>query len=416
MGLAAALGAARSAPAEEPAALPAGALLEPSGFATIADAPPAPFTPAEPGAPPPLTPDQRAAHQRLARAGAFQNRVMAEVTALDARLRRAAAGNYVGLYFDNDGEAPRAVFQFLRDAPATLARFTRNPSFVARDVRFSEAELQTAADFMLRTFEADRVIQGAGIGVDQVDVTIAVTEAEFRALVARKSVTLPEPVQLTFAAGRPAAALNAPLPPAIAALVRIFPRSDRPIGLRNDINTPVKVELRDGCFRTAEGDLILFPLGTRLFVDREGYLAFGDEVPGYGRVGEPLVFHGSIGEVSVPGIVAPIRDACGPGRVVAIGGTGSAAAHRAQRALTENVQAVGLLRESYGLTEDAARRAARRCAEMSGGTICLMTPPPPVRGDADCPAGTRLSFGLCRTPQGHIRPIPGWLREFVDAS
>ncbi|HEV2867487.1 MAG TPA: hypothetical protein VGX37_13340, partial [Allosphingosinicella sp.] len=73
-----------SLPATPAAALlaqpPAGSTIEPSGFATITDAPPAPFEPAPPGEPPPLTPAQIAGHRQFARAGAFQNSVMDEVT------------------------------------------------------------------------------------------------------------------------------------------------------------------------------------------------------------------------------------------------------------------------------------------------------------------------------------------------
>jgi hypothetical protein len=396
-------------------ALPKGAILEPSGFATIVDAPPAPFAPTAPGAPPPPTPDQIAGQRQFARAGSFQNSVMSEVMALDARLRREQRGNYVSVYYDNEGE-PSAVFQFLRDGPATLARYTRHPQFIGRNVRFSEAQLRAAGDFMWRTFGEDRVIHSTGIGRNEVNVTVSVSEPEFRALVVRKGVTLPEAVELTFLADRPAAALNPPLPPEIAPLVRIFPRDDRPAGMLHDIYSRAKVELRDGCLRIAnrDGALALLPLGTRLFVDREGYLAFGAESPGYGRVGETLTFPGSIEEVTAPELVGPIHAACGPGRVLKINGTASAAAHGAQQAVTANEQAVRLLRESYGLSEAGARRAVERCRQMSGSGVCLNSPPRPVPRQEECPAGTRLSFGLCRTPEGFVRPLPAWLEEFAD--
>ena len=416
-------GAGCAAPAE-PAVAPvaAGASLafratiEPSGYATITDAPPAPFTPAPPGQPTPPTPDQVAGNQRFARAGAFQNAVREEVQALDARLRREQRGNYVSLYYDNDSDPPRAVFQFLRDGPATLARYTRHPQFAAANVRFPESELQAASEFMWRTFGADRAIQSTGIGRNTVTVRVALTEPEFRALVSRKGVTLPESVELEFAAAAPAAFANIPMPPQVAPLVRIFPRDDRPAGMLEDIHSRAKVELRDGCFRLPDraNALVLFPLGTRLFVDREGYLAFGGEAPGYGRVGEMLIFRGVIREVTAPELVAPVHAACGPGPVVKINGTASEAAHRAQAAVTDNANAVRHLREAYGLSEAGARRAAQRCAERSGSAVCLTTPPPPVPRQADCPPGTRLSFGLCRTPEGYIRPLPEWLEDFAD--
>jgi hypothetical protein len=395
--------------------VPRGAIIEPSGYATILEAPPAPFTPAPPGAPRPPTPEQIAAHQRFARVAEFQRSVMDEVTALAARLRREQAGNFVDLYYDNEGE-PRVVFQFLRDGAATLDRYTRHPRFAAETVRFTQADLEAASAFMWRVFGPDRVLESSGIAHNRVDVRVSVTEAEFQALVRRKGVTLPEAVRLDYAATRPAAEVNAPLPAAIASLVRVFPRDDRPLGILHSINSTATVVLRDGCFRTTDtgGALVLFPLGAQLFVDAEGYLAFGSGEPGYGRVGETLIFPGSIGEVTAPALVDPIHAACGPGRVIKINGTASAAAHRSQQAVTQNAQAVQLLRESYGLSQAAAERAAARCAERSGMGVCLFSPPPPVERQADCPAGTRLSFGLCRTPEGYVRPLPEWLREFVE--
>jgi hypothetical protein len=420
--LAAACTSARDVEARMPAATaptgpagPTGAVIEPSGFATVADAPPAPFTPVQPGEPPPPTPEQIAGQRQFARAGAFQNSVMDQVTALDARLRREEVGNYVSLYYDNEGE-PSVVFQFLRNGPATLARYTGHPRFIGRTVRFSQGELTAASEFMWRAFGEDRVIESTGIGRNSVTVRISVPEAEFRALVARKGVTLPEAVELEFAAARPASAVNAPLSPDIASLVRIFPRDDRPAGPLHSIDSIAKVELRDGCFRIAgnDGGLVLFPLGTRLFIDSQGYLAFGAEGPGYGRVGEILIFPGSIGEVTAPALVAPIHAACGPGRVVKINGTASAAAQRAQQAVSANASAVRHFREAYGLSEAGARRAVERCQQQSGAGFCPMSPPRPVSSQSECPPGTRLGHGLCRTPEGFIRPLPEWLEEFAD--
>jgi hypothetical protein len=409
---------AAAAPAAAPAAtarLPVGARLEPSGYATIVDAPPAPYTPAPPRDPAPLTPEQLAGHRQFARAGAFQNEVREQVAALDARLRREELGNYVSLYFDNEGE-PSVVFQFLRDRPRTLARYTRHPRFIGKTVRFSQADLTAAADYMWKTFGPDRVIESTGIGRNSVTVRVSVTEEEFRALVARKGATVPEAVDLEFAAARPAALVNAPLDPAIARLVRILPRDDRPAGPLHSIDSMLKVELGDGCFRTPDrgGAWLLFPLGTRLFVDSQGYLAFGSEAPGYGRVGETLLFPGSIGEITVPDLVGPIHAACGPGRVFKINGTASAAARRAQSTVDANANAIRFLRDNYGLSEAGARRAAQRCAERSGSGACLITPPPPVPQQSACPPGTKLFHGLCRTPEGYVRPLPEWLKEFAD--
>jgi hypothetical protein len=378
-----------SQPVESAAAnaAPKGAVLGPEGWATIADAPPAPFTPSEPGAPPPLTPEQIAGHEQFRRSGEFQNKVMAEVQALADRLRRAERGNFVDLYFENEGE-PHVVFRFLRNPQATLARYTKNPSFRAARAGFSQAQVRAAGEFMLATFRDDRVIQSVGMGnkAGMAEVEISVTEAEFRALVARKGVTIPEAVKLSFRATQPASALNRPLPADIAGLVRIFPRDDRPFGALHAINSRAKVILDAGCFRVAGGPhdraLVLFPLGAQLFVDREGYLAYGaGESPGYARVGEELVFPGSIAEVTAPELVKPIHAACGAGKVVEITAMRSAAAEGRQAAVSQNAQAYRFFQENYGLPEPVARRAVERCKARSSAGVCMLSPPaaPPVR-------------------------------------
>ena len=393
--------------------LPTGATIGPSGFATINDAPPAPFAPAEPGKPQPMTPDQAAAHAQFQRAAAFQNRVGDQARALAKRLRTAEKGNFVSIYWDNEGD-PSVVFQFLREGAATLRKYTKHPRFIGKTVRFSQAQLLADLDFMTKTFLPERVLEGAGIGRNSVDVFVNVPEQEFRALVAKKGVKIPESVELEFRTDRSASEINRPLAASIAPLVRAFPRSDRPLGAVNAINSRAKVVLRDGCFRAADqGDaLVIFPLGTQLFVDRQGYLAYGSaEAPGYARVGEELVFPGSIAEVTAPELIEPIREACGAGKVIAVNATHSSAAERAQSSVEANAQAFRLLKESYGLTEAETRKTLAECIRRMGGA-CHPTPPPPAT-QASCPRGTRVSFGLCRTPEGFVRPLPKWIAELL---
>ena len=403
-----------AAPARSPLVL-RGATIGPSGFATILDAPPAPFTPAQPGDPKPLTAEQLASHAQFRRAGDFQNEVREEVQALAEKLRSRERGNFVDLYYENEGE-PHVVFRFLRNGKQTLAKYTKHPRFFATEVRYSMPELRRAMDFMMETFRDDRVIAGGGIGskTNRADIEINVPEEEFRALVARKGVKIPEAVNLQFRATQSARDLNKPLPANIAPLVRIFPRSDRPVGLVNAIKSRVKVVLRDGCFRaTDQGDaLVVFPMGAQLFVDREGYLAFGEgEAPGYARVGEEVEFPGSIVEVKAAELAGPAQKACGAGKVIAINGMQSVAASRAQDRTSMNAQSLRELRQSYGLSEAQARKVFEQCARNFGGGTCMLSPPPPVLPGQSCPAGTKLSAGLCRTPEGYIRPLPKWMAD-----
>lgn len=397
-----------------------GAVIGPSGFATIIDVPPAPFTPAAPSGPQRLTPSERAGHEQFARAGRFQNEVMDEVQALAEKLRSREKGNFVDLYFENEGD-PHVVFRFLRDPQRTLAKYTKHPRFFAAKADYSNEELRQAMDFMFEVFREDRVIQGGGIGNkrNRAEIDLAVTEPEFRALAARRGVTIPEAVELRFRAKEPVKAMNRALPPEIAGFVRIFPRDDRIAGPLNAIDSRAKVVLLDGCFKVDGGEhddaLVLFPKGASLFIDREGYLAFGAaESPAYARVGETIVTPGSIGEVKAPELIEPIRKACGVGKVIKIHGMRSAAADAAQQSVSTNAQALQQFRQSYGLSEEVARKVLERCkAGSQFGTCLISPPPPPPPGGPDCPPGTKASFGMCRTPEGYVRPIPDWIQELM---
>ena len=407
--------AGASAPAK-----PQGAGVRAGGYATITDAPPAPFETAAPEAPRPPTRPQLAGQRRFTQVAHFQNEVRPEVEALADTLRAREPGNFVDLHFENEGE-PRVVFRFLRDPERTLARYTTDPRFVAESARYTREELQAAMDFMLRTFREDRVVLGGGTGNrrNRAVVEIGVTEPEFRALVARKGVSVPAAVELEFAAAQPASALNRPLPPEIVRRVRILQRDDRPAGPLEAVNSTVKVVLRDGCFRLAggadDGAHVLFPLGAQLFIDRQGHLAFGEaESPGYARVGETLVTPGIPGEVRARQLIAPIHKACGPGKVYKIHGMRSSAADRAQQTAQANAQALRDFRDAYGLSEPVARKALERCKAQTGSGICMMSPPaPPPPGGPNCPAGTRETGGMCRTPEGYIRPLPEWVQALL---
>jgi hypothetical protein len=108
-----------------------------------------------------------------------------------------------------------------------------------------------------------------------------------------------------------------------------------------------------------------------------------------------------------------VQKACGVGKVIAITGMQSAAASRAQDRTTTNADSLRELRGSYGLTEAQARKVFAQCARNFGGGTCPLTPPPPVLPGQACPSGTKLSFGLCRTPEGYIRPLPKWIEDVL---
>ncbi|MDQ0567168.1 hypothetical protein GRI55_12075 [Erythrobacter citreus] len=420
--------------------LPFHAEIGTSGFATILSAPPASFDPVEPPVPAPRTAEQDAADADFMRVADYQNSVMDEVQALAERLRREERGNFQTLHYDNEGELG-VVFEFLRDGPATLRKYSKNPTFRGETVRWSQEELRAAADFMWETFREDRVIQSTGVGTQVATVEISVSEEEFRALVKRKGVIIPEPVELVFRATPMVPLVNPPRPAAqdqavpdeVAPYLRIFPQHDRPAGALHAINSRVTVVLKDGCFRAADRDdaLVLFPFGAKLFVDSANYLAFGSgERPGYARVGEAVEFMGSVNEVTTPELVDPIHAACGPGKVIKVEGMESAAAGDAQRKVTDRANAIRSLGDRYGLDARQAGRAldwldargeANRQTSPEGialppitGTMMVEMPPRPVMDPSECPPGSSLNAGLCRTPEGHLRPLPDWLVEFLE--
>lgn len=420
--------------------LPFRAEVSESGFATILSAPPASFDPVEPSPPAPRTAEQDAADAEFMRVADYQNGVSDEVQALAERLRREERGNFQTLHYDNEGELG-VVFEFLRDGPATLRKYSKNSTLRGETVRWSQQELMAAAEFIWDTFRDDRVIQSTGVATQVVTAQISVSEAEFRALVKRKGVTIPEPVELVFHAAPVVPMVNPPRPAAkdravpenVAPYLRIFPRHDRPAGALNAINSRVTIVLKDGCFRAADRDdaLVLFPFGAKLFVDSNNYLAFGSgERPGYARDGEAIEFMGSVNEVTTPDLVEPIHAACGPGKVIKVEGMESAAADDTQRKVMDRANAMRALQDRYGLDSRQAERAldwlgargeANRRTTPDGileppitGAMVADSPPPPVMDPSECPPGSSLSSGLCRTPEGHLRPLPGWLVEFLE--
>ena len=420
--------------------LPFRAEIGESGFATILSASPAAFDPVEPPPPAPRTAEQDAADAEFMRVADYQNSVSDEVQALAERLRLEERGNFQSLHYDNEGELG-VVFQFLRDGPATLRKYSKNPTFRGETVRWSQEELMAAAEFMWETFREDRVLQGTGIRTQTVSVEVSVSEAEFRALVKRKGVTIPEPVELVFHAAPVVPLVNPPrpathdqaVPDEVAPYLRIFPRHDRPAGALNAINSRVTIVLKDGCFRAADRDdaLVLFPFGAKLFIDSSNYLAFGSsERPGYARVGEAVEFMGSVQEVTTPELVDPIHAACGPGKVIKVEGMESAAAGDTQREVTDRANAMRRIQAEYGLDARQAERAldwldargeANRRSTPDGileppitGAMMVEMPPRPVMDPSECPPGSSLSAGLCRTPEGHLRPLPEWLVKFLE--
>ena len=127
----------------------------------------------------------------------------------------------------------------------------------------------------------------------------------------------PEPVTSDPKLARP------PVPAELSYFIRAFPLEDGPAGEVLSISTEHVIVLHDGCFfADMEGDedpLVMFPFGTALTVDDEGYLAFGSRYEpnrmGRVRVGLPA----ETGMVSQPfDAPAKVVRLCGEHKMIAV--------------------------------------------------------------------------------------------------
>jgi len=175
-----------ASPAEIPsrATVPAGVTVGASGYAMLTSAPPLP-RPTRAAFPTPV--------EGGAQNGNPGEAAMRAGRALDRRLQAAEASNYIGYRVVRD-PAPRLAFEFRRDADATLARYSRDPRFTAREGGLPRAELQPIFDEWLPRFLAHRLVGGGSVmefdGVVAFDMTI--DEPGFRRIAAGEGWTLPE--------------------------------------------------------------------------------------------------------------------------------------------------------------------------------------------------------------------------------
>jgi hypothetical protein len=218
-----------------------------------------------------------------------------------------------------------------------------------------------------------------------------------------------------------------PLPPAMASGIRALFREvpqpaaerDQPMmmTLERTVASGLLLLVR-GCFRmnSADGPLAVFPPGTRLgLVD--GYLMVGP--PGFppelsARVGEHVFWEGKAMTRFDEASRRRIAAACGAGPAQTV----LPASATVQQARNDGLAASNFTRR-YGSSWTDALRRVRQCRERLEQSLppapdrgpltdnpCGSTPPSPVSDPANCPAGTKLSGGICRTPEGHVRPLP----------
>lgn len=225
-------------------------------------------------------------------------------------------------------------------------------------------------------------------------------------------------------------ASNAPaIAPALGGLLRLVariapvPPSDQLVNFNPEApgRDVARIILRDGCLRVAapgEPHLIL-PAGTRLYVDEQGFLSLGivSNSRANPRVGELAWWEGFPQPPVSPAVAARIRAQCGPGRVRFLTLAQSVSATQA----LSDAAAAKTFADRYGAPWRDALRSIQRCrAQMTKNlpsspsgeppllieNMCGSTPPSPVADPRSCPPGTSFSGGLCRTPEGYVRPVP----------
>lgn len=312
--------------------MPKGARVEPSGYLTIREVPPTDI-PVE--APPrPKTLDSFARKTSLgspeeqARAWEEANGDTAfhqELQRLRGVLERREAGNFVSVQLVRDPQV-MGEFAFRRDGSATLAKYTADPAFRAVTVDTDPvalAELRALWKERMRERDAAIGLLGTDERDNSIEISTGLTEPDFRSIARRKGWDLADPrLEMTFAQPRGPAFVD----PAIASLVRFFPRENEAASIRLTALGQGTVVLQDGCFRLADernrprGELVMFGRESQLGIDSEGYLAVSDAGGGERRyrIGEPGAWGGPNGVDEDSEDVRRLRKACGDDSIVNI--------------------------------------------------------------------------------------------------
>jgi hypothetical protein len=268
------------------AALPTGAELSPSGFATILKAPPPPF-PQEPPPEPKVIDDfakRTASRDPAVRAKAWEEAngsaaFQAELHRLGEILRREQADNFVQMRIVRDPTVAAEIW-FKRDAADTLARYTSNPLFRPRQGGLNLAEQERLGQLWVERSAGGDAISTVGVDpLGSVEIGVAVEEAEFRRIAAQRGWALGPELTLNFPSPRPPAFAD----PALARFVRAFARETRAKGIQLLAGSRGRIILADGCFRLAmrdsgePGPLVMFGRDAQLIRDDQGWLTVIEE-------------------------------------------------------------------------------------------------------------------------------------------
>ena len=273
------LAAGASANAGTPeSVVPTGARIEKSGFATILGASPSPTGDVVSQRPTYDSPVEWYAQEegltiaeagkRLSEQWAFQP----IFERLEERLRRLEPENYISARVNHRPDWSYTLY-FKRDPEATLRRYSVNPRFKAAKGTITLAEAQAmTADWGQRFAKAK--IGGAMMFPfeDRVEMTVPVTEREFRVIAAReKWGELPPAIRLSFARELAVSRVD----PRVARYLRGFASESLATTLQMERGDSGRVVLDNGCLRLAttnkaKGPLVVFHQETGIGIDAQG--------------------------------------------------------------------------------------------------------------------------------------------------
>lgn len=187
-----------------------------------------------------------------------------------------------------------------------------------------DARLQVIAKPWVKRFEAERLVDGYGSGRgDVMTMDMLVTEAEYREIAQQHGWPKPPAaINLKFSRGVSGDAWPANL----RSLVRIFPHSDRALGLTHEAALGGRIVVRDGClYVTGRGlpdRLAYFPREFGLARDPRGHLAIRSRLTGgkvVGKIGDNYIWGGPIDIRDGAPMVAELRAKCGNAPIEHVG-------------------------------------------------------------------------------------------------
>lgn len=247
---------------------------------------------------------------------AEQERTRPEFERLMRTLRTKQRGNYTDAEVIHRPDWAYILY-FKRQPAATLGKYTKNPRFKARWAPYTDAELNKMAKPWIDRLASERLFTGYGMNARHgtADIDMVVSEAEF-ADVARKRGWQKPPAFLNLKFGDVPTGLA--IAPDVAKGIRVFPQSDRNLGITNEAAFGGRIVLRDGCFFVIGHDrsekLAYFAREVGLGLDREGYLSLhrrDTQRTHLGRIGEQFTWPGPIAIDDSAPMVKQLRAQCG---------------------------------------------------------------------------------------------------------